>query len=78
MFMFSPITAICDTNSSLTVLAGSRIHASPNNSSTSLASEATICLATLPTNVWNFSFLATKSVSELTSTIAALPSSTNV
>jgi hypothetical protein len=76
--MFSPITAICDVNSSFTVFDVSRAHGSAYKASTSAASELTICLTTLATNVWNFSFLATKSVSEFTSTIAAFPSSTNV
>ena len=78
MFMFSPITAICDTNSSFTVFVVSSSHGSAMNVSISVADESTIWFATLATNVWNFSFLATKSVSELTSTIAALPSLTVV
>ena len=45
------------------------------NASMSAASEFTACVATASTNSRNVSFLATKSVSELTSTTAAVLSS---
>ena len=45
------------------------------NASISFASEFTACAATAFTKLWNVSFLATKSVSELTSTTAAVVSS---
>ena len=45
------------------------------NASISAASDSTACSATAFTNCWNVSFLATKSVSELTSTTAAVLSS---
>ena len=68
---FSPITAICELSSSLTVLEVSRAHFSARKPSRSAAFEEAACLTTLATKVLNFSFFATKSVSELTSTTAA-------
>ena len=73
---FSPITAILLTNSSLTVLDSSLMNFSSDNASTVVALDAIICSAISATNVLNVSFLATKSVSEFTSTIAALLPST--
>ena len=69
--MFSPIVATMEANSSLTVLEESFAHASARNASTSSAADPLICSTTSPTKSWNLSFLATKSVSLLTSTIDA-------
>ena len=67
--MFSPKGAINSVNASLTVFSPSNLTAS--NSSTVLTSELTIKAAILSTKEVNWSLAATKSVSQLTSTIAA-------
>ncbi len=76
--MFSPIVEIWLTNSSLTVLESSLIHFSSVNSSIVFELVLSTCSATFATNVLNFSFLETKSVSLLTSTIAAVLSSLTI
>jgi len=71
MFMFSPILAIIAASFSSTVIDVSSAHFSALNASISAASVFAACSTTSLTNVWNTSFFATKSVSALTSTIAA-------
>ena len=66
--MFSPIVAILFVNTSLTVLSGSTIEGCSNNSSTVAGFFSATCFATSTTKLLNSSFLATKSVSALTST----------
>ena len=74
--MFSPIVAIFPTNTSCTVFPSSAIEDSANKSSTVAGLFFTTCFATSITNALNSSFFPTKSVSELTSTIApTFPSS---
>ena len=67
---FSPIVAIFPINASCTVFPSSNSAGEANNSSTSFGFLSTTCFATFITNVLNSSFLATKSVSEFTSTTA--------
>ena len=69
--MFSPITATCPARASFTVLVVSNFHVSARNASISAASVSRACSATCATYAWNFSFLATKSVSAFTSTATA-------
>ena len=73
--MFSPIMAIWEASASFTDNVSSLAHLSSMNASKSLAEVVSACAATSATYVWNFSFLATKSVSALTSTITAFFSS---
>ena len=75
MFKFSPITAIFSFNTSFTVFPASFAHDSAKKASKSLASLTKTCSATSSTKFWKSSFLATKSVSEFTSTIPATLSS---
>ena len=76
MFKFSPITAIFSFNASLTDFPASFNQPSDKNFSTSSVSVSIAWSATSLTKFWKSSFLATRSVSEFTSTIlAVLPSS---
>ena len=76
IFKFSPIVAIFPTKTSCTVFPGSSIESCASKLSTSAGFFSTTCFATFITNVLNSSFFPTKSVSELTSTIApTFPSS---
>ena len=80
MLSFSPILATIWESSCSTVKEASSIHGSAMNASIVVLLEASTCAATRATYDWNTSFLATKSVSALTSTIAAdfLSSETSV
>ena len=72
IFKFSPITAICPAKASATVLDESLFQLSAKNASISAAFVVKACAATSSTYALKSAFFATKSVSEFTSTIAAL------
>ena len=78
IFKFSPITAICPAKASATVLDESLFQLSAKNASISAAFVVKACAATSSTYALKSAFFATKSVSEFTSTIAALVPSTTV
>ena len=73
--MFSPMMEIWEDRASATVRDGSFAHFSARNASISAALVFSACSATSDTQFWNFSFLATKSVSAFTSTTTAFFSS---
>src|SRR5579862_319454 len=66
--MFSPSLALASLTMSPTVLAGSLINSCSSSAGTSAGSLAAICRVRSLTNSLNSSVLATKSVSQLTST----------
>ena len=78
IFKFSPIIAIWLASSSATVLEESLTHFSAKNASMSVADVLRACATTSSTYALKSAFFATKSVSELTSTIAAFLPSTSV